>query len=202
VRWIAQQEAIVRASRLLVPLMLGTALIQPASAAVDLADAAGRYTIGASGSRIGFAIAQMAGRGLSGEFGNFSGSIRIDAKDVSRSEVQISIYPASVSTGQNRVDKFLRSNAVFDTAKEEVITFRSTTVAQQNDETALVTGQLTARGKTHAEKFNVRLESVSKGGIVFHVTGKVLRSRYGMDVGTPIYSNVVDFDMRLMAKRR
>jgi hypothetical protein len=29
----------------------------------------------------------------------------------------------------------------------------------------------------------------------------VLRSPYGMDVGTPIYSNVVQFDMRLKAKR-
>ena len=33
------------------------------------------------------------------------------------------------------------------------------------------------------------------------VTGKVLRSRYGMDVGTPLYSNVVDFDMTLTGKR-
>ncbi|TIQ53780.1 MAG: polyisoprenoid-binding protein, partial [Mesorhizobium sp.] len=28
-----------------------------------------------------------------------------------------------------------------------------------------------------------------------------LRSRYGMDVGTPIYSNVVDFDMTLTGRR-
>ena len=34
------------------------------------------------------------------------------------------------------------------------------------------------------------------------ITGKVLRSRYGMDVGTPIYSNVVDFDMDFSAARR
>ncbi|MFA6157909.1 MAG: polyisoprenoid-binding protein, partial [Mesorhizobium sp.] len=41
-----------------------------------------------------------------------------------------------------------------------------------------------------------------KGGTIkFHVTGRVLRSRYGMDVGTPIYSNIVDFDMTLTGKR-
>ncbi|RWB26073.1 MAG: polyisoprenoid-binding protein, partial [Mesorhizobium sp.] len=39
------------------------------------------------------------------------------------------------------------------------------------------------------------------GTIRFHVTGQVLRSRYGMDVGTPIYSNVVDFDMTLTGRR-
>ncbi len=28
-----------------------------------------------------------------------------------------------------------------------------------------------------------------------------MRSRYGMDVGTPIYSNVVQFDMMIEAQR-
>jgi polyisoprenoid-binding protein YceI len=37
--------------------------------------------------------------------------------------------------------------------------------------------------------------------VTFHVTGKVLRSPYGMDVGTPIYSNVVDFDMNLLGAK-
>jgi hypothetical protein len=30
----------------------------------------------------------------------------------------------------------------------------------------------------------------------------VLRAPYGMDVGTPIYSNVVQFDMELKGKRQ
>jgi polyisoprenoid-binding protein YceI len=42
---------------------------------------------------------------------------------------------------------------------------------------------------------------MKRGVVAFHVTGKVLRSRYGMDVGTPIYSNVVDFDMTLVGRR-
>jgi polyisoprenoid-binding protein YceI len=75
-------------------------------------------------------------------------------------------------------------------------------VKRAGNDSAIVTGRLTARGKSSNETFNVSLETFAKGHIVFHVTGKVLRSRYGMDVGTPIYSNVVDFDMRFDARRR
>lgn len=38
--------------------------------------------------------------------------------------------------------------------------------------------------------------------IAFNVSGRIYRSRYGMDVGTPIYSNVVQFDMVIDGKRR
>ena len=74
-------------------------------------------------------------------------------------------------------------------------------MTRTGDTTALVTGRLTARGKTFAEKFSAELDGLKSGTIKFHVTGKVLRSRYGMDVGTPLYSNVVDFDMTLTGRK-
>ena len=67
--------------------------------------------------------------------------------------------------------------------------------------TAVITGRLTARGKSFPETFTAKLDGRKRGSVAFHVTGKVLRSRYGMDVGTPIYSNVVDFDMMLTGRR-
>lgn len=176
--------------------------ILPAQAAASLADAAGRYAISQNGSKIRFAIGQIDGGGMQGVFGQFSGTISIDGANIGKSRVDLTIFPASVSTGKARVDNFLKSNAVFDTANEKQIVFRSTSVKRTGDDSAVVVGRLTARGKSSNETFNVSLESFSKGRIVFHVTGKVFRSRYGMDVGTPIYSNVVDFDMRFDAKRR
>lgn len=183
-------------------VLVCAALVSPANAAVDLAAAAGEYHINPSTSKIGFAIDQIAGRGIAGDFRMFSGTIRIDGKQIAHSQVNIAVVPASVSTGQTRIDDFLRSNAVFDAAHENQISFRSTSVKELDDTAAIVTGQLTARGKTGTEVFTVRLDSQSNGKVVFHITGKVLRSRYGMDVGTPIYSNVVDFDMKLSADRQ
>jgi polyisoprenoid-binding protein YceI len=175
--------------------------VSEAGAEVSLGDAAGRYAIRTSGSAISFSIAKLGGGGLSGAFGRFSGTIRIDGADVGRSSVVITIFPESVGTGQGRIDAFLRSDAVFDVANSPEIQFRSTSVTRTSDTTALVSGRLTARGKTFAEKFTAELGGLKGGTIKFHVTGKVLRSRYGMDVGTPIYSNVVNFDMTLTGRR-
>ena len=174
----------------------------PANAGADQSDASGRYRIDPQASHIGFTIDQIAGRGLSGAFERFSGTIQIEAGQISRSAVTIDVVPASVSTGQQRVDTFLRSNAVFDAEHEKQIFFRSTSVKQLDGSSALVVGQMTARGKTGMETFTARLDSQSRGKVIFQITGKVLRSRYGMDVGTPIYSNVVDFDMKLTANRQ
>ncbi|MGN6142558.1 MAG: YceI family protein [Mesorhizobium sp.] len=175
--------------------------VSTASADVSLGDAAGRYSIGTGGSSIRFSIAKLGGGGLSGAFGRFSGTIRIDGADVGRSSVEITIFPDSVGTGQGRIDAFLRSDAVFDSANAPQIVFRSTSVKRTSDTTAIIAGRLTARGKSSPEVFTARLDSLKRGTVAFHVTGKVLRSRYGMDVGTPIYSNVVDFDMTLIGRR-
>jgi polyisoprenoid-binding protein YceI len=173
-----------------------------AAAAPSLDDAAGRYSIAPAGSRIGFTVARLGGGGLKGAFGRFTGEIDIDARDIRRSHVEFVIFPESVATGQDRVDSFLRSDAIFDAANEKKISFRSTKIARTGDTSATVSGVLTARGKTRTEKFTVELTKFSRSAINFHVRGKVLRSPYGMDSGTPIYSNVVDFDMVLTGRRK
>ena len=62
-------------------------------------------------------------------------------------------------------------------------------------------GILTARGKSSPANFQANLADHGKNSITFRVQGKVMRSRYGMDVGTPIYSNVVQFDMMIRGQR-
>ncbi len=188
-------------ARILGSAALAACLAVPAIAAVALSDAAGSYTISLAGSSIRFTIGKAGGGGFDGAFARFKGTIRIDNGDVGRSKVDLTIYPESVGTGQGRIDAFLRSDAVFDSANNPEIQFRSTSVTRTSDTTALVTGQLTARGRTFPEKFTAELDGLKSGTIKFHVTGKVLRSRYGMDVGTPLYSNVVDFNMMLTGRR-
>lgn len=171
------------------------------AAAVDLKDAAGNYAIITTGSSLAFAVDSIAGKGISGRFAQYDGSIVIDG-DIGRSSVRITILPASVETGQDRVDAFLKSNAVFDVANERAISFRSSGVRRTGESSAIITGVLTARGRSRPATFQARLEGIDRNWISFHVTGNVLRSPYGMDAGTPIYSNVVQFDMRLKARRK
>lgn len=184
-----------------VATLLALGSIAGAAQAVALSDAAGRYAISPSGSTIRFAIGKIGGGGLNGAFGSFKGTIRIDGGDIGHSKVDITIFPASVGTGEGRVDAFLKSDAVFDVANSHEISFRSTSVQRTGDNSAMITGQLTARGRTNSEKFEAELQSMAGGQIRFHVSGKVFRSRYQMDVGTPIYSNIVAFDMEFTGHR-
>ena len=161
----------------------------------------GRYVVDPS-SRIAFSVAQIGGGGINGIFPRFSGSFDLNPDDVARSRVSFSLQPENVTTGQARVEKFLRSPAVFDVAAYPVITFRSTAIQRKGDDRALIQGVLTARGVAHRETFEAALVKRQGQTVAFHVVGDVMRSPYGMDVGTPIYSNIVHFDMTLNGKRK
>ena len=186
---------------LVFPLAVLAGSVDAIGASISLSDAAGRYAITPQGSSLAFAVGAVSGPGIRGRFLRFNGNINIDPGNVERSSVRIVIFPDSVATGEARVENFLRSDAVFDAARQNAITFRSTRVTRTGDDTATIEGQLTARGKTFPQTFRARLDGLRGRQIQFHVAGKIMRSPYGMDVGTPIYSNVVDFDMSLKGNR-
>ncbi|MEP9386541.1 YceI family protein [Mesorhizobium sp. KR9-304] len=172
-----------------------------AQAAADaLSDAAGSYRIDKSSS-IRFAVDQVGGGGIKGSFPDYKGSFRIDGSNVGKSKVTITLYPESVHANEARVENFLRSDAVFDVAEYPEITFRSTAVTRTGSSTARIDGVLTARGKSRPATFQATVGKQKGGAISFHVTGSIYRSPYGMGVGTPIYSNLVQFDMTLHGTR-
>ncbi len=166
-----------------------------------LSEAAGTYDIAGS-SQIRFTVDQIGGGGIKGRFTKFSGVLRIDGRRIGASTVSLTIYPQSVAAAEDRIANFLRSSAVFDAAAYPTVTFRSIAVRQTGEDAAIVDGMLTARGITHREQFAVRLQQLAGRSIAFAVTGDVYRSRYRMDVGVPIYLNVVKFDMDIRAVRR
>jgi polyisoprenoid-binding protein YceI len=189
--------------RLKAPLLGACAILLALSPAVAdaLSQAAGRYSIAPSSS-IRFRVGQVGGGGINGSFGSFGGSFDINGKDVSRSKVAFTLYPKSVRAGEPRVEEFLRSNAVFDVAEYPQITFRSTSVRRVGTNEARIDGVLTARGRSGNAQFDARLRKLKPGVISFHVTGAIYRTPYGMGVGAPIYSNVVQFDMMLNGTRK
>jgi polyisoprenoid-binding protein YceI len=179
-------------------LLLATAI----SARPDaLSSLHGRYVITPS-SRIAFSVAQVGGGGIAGTFSHFSGTFDLRPGNVASSSVSFSLQPASVRTGEPRVENFLRSSAVFDAAAYPVITFHSTGIRPEGGNRAIVEGALTARGISRRETFKATLIGRRGRTVAFHVVGDILRSPYGMDVGTPIYSNIAHFDMVLRGERK
>lgn len=166
-----------------------------------LSQASGHYRIEPAKSRIGFFVGQVGGGGIKGTFSDFSGHFEINGRDISRSKVEINIVPASVTTGNKRVENFLRGRAVLDAKRNPEIVFRSTKVTRTGPQSAVLEGLLTARGQEKPAIFKIELVERTGRHIVFHVTGNLRRSAYDMQIGYPIYSNFVKFDMMLTARR-
>lgn len=171
-----------------------------AAGADSLGALKGRYRIDPS-STIHFSVAQMGGQAVEGRFRKFSGRFVLAGEDASDSTVQFTLSPGSVEAVDPRVEEFIKSASVFDVEKYPEVTFRSTSVKRTGDETAVMNGRLTAKGVTRDTRFNIRYEGKARGGLKFHVTGKMSRALFRMEVGTPIYSNMVVLDMELIGQR-
>ena len=160
----------------------------------------GRYKVDPS-STIHFSVAQMGGQAVEGRFKKFSGQFVLAGEDASRSTVQFTLSPGSVEAVDPRIEEFIKSASVFDVEAYPTVSFRSTSVTRTGDDSAVVNGRLTAKGVTRDAKFNIRYDGKGGGGLKFHVSGKMSRALFGMDVGTPIYSNMVVLDMDLIGRR-
>ena len=79
----------------LAAFLLGGLVIPARSAAVDLNDAAGRYAISPSGSSLAFAIASIAGKGISGRFARYDGAIVLDGGNLASVEAACRAHLAS-----------------------------------------------------------------------------------------------------------
>lgn len=90
---------------------------------------------------------------------------------------------------------------MFDAAEFPVVTFRSFSIERTAANMAAISGLLTARDKMLPATFIATFASHQPGRIALHVTGAIYRVPYGMGVGVPIYSNVVQFDMILRGRR-
>jgi polyisoprenoid-binding protein YceI len=176
-------------------------MIWPLQASADaFSDAAGRYRVQPS-SVIHFSVAQMGGAAIEGEFKRFKGTFQLDGKNVARSKVDISIDTGSVSAADPRIEEFIKSEAVFDAANHPTVRFVSTGVARSGEKSAAIQGQLSAKGITRPTRFSVTLQEQNARTLKFHVTGKLSRALFKMDVGTPIYSNMVVLDMTLVGRK-
>ena len=105
------------------------------------------YKIDKMHSEADFTIRHMAISNVHGRFGNISGTVMYDDKDVSKSMVDATIDVTTVDTGVAQRDGHLKSPDFFDTAKFPTMTFKSSSVSKASDGFD-VTGDLTLHGVT------------------------------------------------------
>jgi polyisoprenoid-binding protein YceI len=114
----------------------------------QLGSLTGEYVVDGSHSRLGFVARHAMITKVRGQFNEFEGRAHVDFEDPSRSTAEASITVQSIDTHNEQRDGHLRSNDFFDAPNHPLITFRSTAVTRQSDDTYLVDGDLTIKGTT------------------------------------------------------
>jgi polyisoprenoid-binding protein YceI len=117
------------------------ALLTASSAAADV------FTVDKSHSEVSFRVRHMMSR-VSGSFGDFGGTIDLDAAAPERSSVEFRIQAASIDTNNDRRDDHLRGEDFFHVEQHPEIVFKSTRVVPKGETTFEVHGDLTMRGVT------------------------------------------------------
>lgn len=105
------------------------------------------YTIDPVHSEVSFKIRHLLAK-TSGRFTKFSGTIKVDPADMSKSSVEVTIDAASINTDNEKRDAHLRTPDFFDVAKYPTITFKSTSVKEVAKGKLEVTGNFTMHGVT------------------------------------------------------
>jgi polyisoprenoid-binding protein YceI len=120
------------------------------------AQAATRYEIDPAHSRATFSIRHMMVTNVRGELGGVTGEVMLDDKDPSKSVVKATIDVKTLTTGVDKRDAHLKSDAFFDVEKFPTMTFESTKVSKGDKKgTWKVDGNLTMHGVTKPVTLNV-----------------------------------------------
>jgi polyisoprenoid-binding protein YceI len=180
--------------------VLSLALAAPSVAQAPKAAAAqsGTYKVEPSHTRVLFAVNHMGFTTWYGDFTKASGSLKLDAADPAKSQVEVSVPTATVSTTNTVLDGELKAADWLDAAKFPAMTFKSTKVTPTGAGRADIAGDLTLHGVTkpvvlHA-KFNgsgpnPMTKAVTVG---FDLSGQIKRSEFGVSKYVPMVGDNVD----------
>ena len=143
------------------------------------------WAIDAAHSHVEFAVKHLMISTVKGRFGDVQGTVTADDTTFRDAVVDIRIGVASIDTRQPDRDTHLRSADFFEADKFPTMTFKSTRVELQKDDTLRVVGQLTIRGVSKEVVLTVTPEGLGSdpwGGerAGFSATAKINRRDFGL----------------------
>lgn len=124
---------------------------------------AGDYRMDVAHSTIGFSIRHNELALVSGRFKDFSGTIKYDDKDLTKSSVEFSAKVTSIDTGVEARDRHLRTADFFEVEKFPEMTFKSTRV-ERKGKSNILHGDLTLKGVTKPVALPFTLTGAIKDG--------------------------------------
>ncbi|MEH7382153.1 YceI family protein [Bacillus sp. JJ1533] len=144
-----------------------------------------KWAVDTSHSSIDFSVKHMMIAKVKGSFENFEAIIEADPADLTTANIEFKIDLTSINTKNEDRDNHLRSADFFDVENHPSMTFKSTSIVKTDDGEYDVTGDLTIRGTTRTETFQVVFEGAGKDPwgnekVGFSANGQLNRSDYGL----------------------
>lgn len=163
-----------------------------------------KWVLDQTHSELQFKVKHMMVSTVTGSFSKFNGTVETSGNDITTAKVHFTADVSSISTNNEQRDQHLRSGDFFDTDNHPQITFDSTRVEKNGEDSYKVFGTLSMRGVSKEVSF-----LVDHGGIMqdpwgntrtgFSVSGKVNRRDFGVsfslisDTGNILLSDEVVF---------
>lgn len=151
---------------------------------------AGDYRMDVAHTVIGFSIMHNELALVRGRFKDFSGTIKYDDKDVTKSSVEFTAKVTSIDTGHEGRDRHLRTADFFEVEKFPEMTFKSTSV-ERKGKSYIMDGVLTLKGVTKPVSLPFTLTGAIKDGrgntrIGVAAQTKIDRRDFGITWGSPL----------------
>jgi len=147
------------------------------------------YVMDRSHSAVLFEVSHGGFSGTYGRFREFSADILFDPDAIQNSRVTFRIKADSVYTDWEARDDHIRSDDFLDARDHPEIVFVSTNIEPLGEGKALLTGDLTLRGETSEQTFDVTLlktgEFRGKQVVGLLAVGTIDRTLFGMDYAAP-----------------
>ncbi|TDX33643.1 YceI family protein [Rhodovulum visakhapatnamense] len=138
-------------------------------------------------------------------FSGWQGKIAFDAEDPAASSVSVSIPTDALFTGWDARFEHFMSDAFFDAANNDLVTFTSTDIEVTGDDTAKITGDLTLNGITRPVVLDATLTRhathpmENRDWLGFYATTTLKRSDFDMGEYVPAVSDEVEVRISIEA---
>jgi len=137
-----------------------TLIVFSALILLSLPTAAADWNIDQSHSNIGFKVSHLVISSVSGRFNDYSAMIEFDPKNPEKASVDVTVQMASIDTENEDRDKHLRSPDFFNVEEFSTMTFSSKSITMNEDNTFVMTGDLTIKGVTREVRLKGKLNGI------------------------------------------
>ncbi|MDR3515700.1 MAG: YceI family protein [Azospirillaceae bacterium] len=158
----------------------------------------GQFALDKSHAKILFSVNHFGFSVYYGMFTDFDAKLQFDPKQLTKSNVDVTVQLAGIDTTNPKLDAHLKSADFFDAEKFPTATFKSTAIEVTGPTTGKITGDLTLHGVTKPVVLDATfigggVNGMTKAYVVgFSATATLKRSEFGIKTYVPAVSDEVN----------